>query len=304
MLRPLVYLGIIILAASLKRIGLFRKEDSRILSKIFLNVTLPATVIHAFVGFTPGGSLYFLILLGFFVAILPIFIMFRLTRRRMTEPRSFFMINAAGYNIGGFALPIVSLFFGAAGAAYACMFDLGNALIVCGGEYALTTSLLGLDGKKEGLAEKAKSFCKNIFSSVPLDIYLLMLVLMLFKVPIPEVLGQVTEPIANANGFISMFMLGLMFHIEHNQEKLTDVIKILIFRVVFGVALGMLVYHLLPFEEITRKVAALCMVAPAGSISPVYTEKIGADSATSSFLNSLSVIASFIIMFLYMFVLW
>ncbi len=304
MLRPFVYLGIIILAACLKKIGLFRKEDSRILSKIFLNVTLPATVVHAFVGFTPGGSLYFLILLGFFVALLPVFIMYVMTRRRLTEPRSFFMINAAGYNIGGFATPIVSIFFGAAGAAYACMFDLGNALIVCGGEYALTTSLLGLNGKKEGFGAKARTFCKNIFSSVPLDAYLIMLALMLFKVPIPEVIGSITEPISNANGFISMFMLGLMFHIEHNQEKLTDVIKILTFRIAFGVCLGMLVFHFMPFDEITRKVAALCMTAPAGSISPVYTEKIGADSATSSFLNSLSVIASFLIMFVYMFVLW
>ncbi|MBQ7447444.1 MAG: hypothetical protein IJV59_05765 [Eubacterium sp.] len=304
MLRPLIYLAIIIVAALLKHGGLFGPNDHRVLSKIFTNVTLPLTAIHAFVGFTPASSLYCLIAIGFGVALAPIFLMYVFTRRRLTEPRSFFMINSSGYNIGGFAMPIIQLFFGPIGAAYACMFDLGNALIVCGGEYAITSSLLGFDAGNEGFAKKTGAFCKRIFSSVTLDVYLAMLVLMLLQVRIPEIVGSVTEPIAMANGFISMFMLGLMFHIERNPEKLHDVIFILIFRVAFGVCCGMLVYHFLPLEEMTRKIAALCMVAPAGSITPVFTERIGADAQTSSFLNSLSVILSFIIMFIYMFVLW
>ena len=304
MLRPLIYLAIIIAAALLKRGGLFGPNDHRVLSKIFTNVTLPLTAIHAFVGFTPGNSLYFLIVIGFVVAILPVFIMYFMTKRRLTEPRSFFMINAAGYNIGGFGLPVIQLFFGSIGAAYACMFDLGNALIVCGGEYAITSSLLGLDKGADGASARVNAFCKRIFSSVTLDVYLAMLVLMLLHVRLPEIVGSVTEPVAAANGFISMFMLGLMFHIERNPEKLHDVIKILIFRVAFGVCLGMLAYHFLPFDETTRKITALCMAAPAGSILPVFTERIGADAATSSFLNSLSVITSFVIMFVYMFILW
>lgn len=304
MLRPLIYLAIIILAALLKRGGLFGPNDHRVLSKIFTNVTLPLTAIHAFVGFTPGSSLYLLIPLGFGIALAPVFIMFFLTKRRLPEPRSFFMINASGYNIGGFAMPIIQLFFGPVGAAYACMFDLGNALIVCGGEYAVTSSLLGFDREKGGFGAKAATFCKRIFSSVTLDIYLAMLVLMLLQVRLPEIVGSVTEPFAAANGFVSMFMLGLMFHIEKNPEKLHDVIKILIFRVAFGVCCGMLIYHFLPMEETARKIAALCVVAPAGSITPVFTERIGADAATSSFLNSLSVLISFLVMFFYMFILW
>ena len=69
MIRPLIYLGILFLAVALKRAGLFKKEDAQVFGKVFLNITLPATAIHAFVGFTPTNSLFILAVIGFFAAI-------------------------------------------------------------------------------------------------------------------------------------------------------------------------------------------------------------------------------------------
>ncbi|MGI5931842.1 MAG: AEC family transporter [Eubacterium sp.] len=306
LIRPLIYIGIIFLAAGLRRGGYFGERDYRVLSAIFTNVTLPANIVHAFAGFLPALSTYLLAVIGLGFGVVPVFLMYLMRRKHNPVSRAFCMINASGCNIGGFAMPIVQLFYGPQGAVFASVFDLGNAVVMCGGGYALTASLLRLDEDvpRSGLS-RVGSFCRKLFGSVSLDAYLILLVLLLCGVPIPKLAGTITEPIANANGFVSMFMLGLMFHIEReNKEKITDVKFTVAFRVIFGVSLGLLAYRFLPFPELERKVAAICMVAPAGSISPVFTEQAGADPSLSSFLNSVSVLLSFVLMLVLVYVVF
>lgn len=306
LIRPFIYVGIIFLAFGMKKAGIFGPRDYRVASLMFTNVTLPANIIHVFVGFSPSNQLYWLVLIGFAFGLVPTFIMYGLRCRRNTLSRAYCMINASGTNVGGYVLPIVQLFFGSTGAVYTSMFDLGNALVMSGVGYSTTSAMLGL-GRDENHSRKLAfmNFFKRMFSSVSLDVYLLMLILLVIGVNLPEVVGTVTEPFANANGFVSMFMLGLMFKVEvKDREKLRDVICVLVFRVAFGVCLSMVCYHFLPFEEEIRKVVALCMVGPVGSMASVFTEKAGLDPSLSSFANSLSCIISFVVMMLYVYVVF
>ena len=303
LIRPFIYIGIIFLAFGLKKAGVFGERDYRVASLMFSNVTLPANIIHVFVGFSPTNQLYWLVVIGFAFGLVPTFIMYAINHKHNVKSRAYLMINASGTNVGGYVLPIVQLFFGTTGAVYTSMFDLGNAIVMSGASYSTTAALLHLDGDNRKSKRVAFiNFCKRLFSSVTLDVYVIMLILLLVGVNMPEIVGTITEPFANANGFVSMFMLGLMFKIEvKDKEKVRDVIQVLVFRVVFGVCIGLLCLHFLPFDEEIRKVVALCMCGPVGSMASIFTEKTGTDPSLSSFANSISCVISFIIMMVYVY---
>ena len=131
-------------------------------------------------------------------------------RRPDCEP--FGMINSAGGNIGAFILPIVQVFYGAAGAVSCSMYDIGNALVMAGGGYAATCALLHLNkgqGGQKGIWHTVGGFLKNVVTSVTFDAYFIILLLMACHVRLPEILGTVTAPFAEANAFVAMFMVGL-----------------------------------------------------------------------------------------------
>ena len=86
------------------------------------------------------------------------------------------------YNIGAFTLPFVQNFLGAFGVVATCMFDTGNSIMCTGTSYTITKSVLH---SEEGRLTP-KVVVKRLFSSVPFDTYLIMLILVLFNIRLPE----------------------------------------------------------------------------------------------------------------------
>lgn len=156
-------------------------------------------------------------LLGFLANGAMLLIGLGLSRKKSKALRALYAICTPGYNIGAFAMPFAQGFLGAAGVAGACLFDTGNAIMCTGGSYAATDLLL--NGRKEG--EKfLLSLLKKLGSSVPFLTYTAMLVLSLCRVQIPMALADFLQPIANANAYCAMFMIGLMFDIQLRPETL------------------------------------------------------------------------------------
>ena len=172
-----VLLAIIALGYLLKRGGIFRRTDYEVVSKIVFRITLPCAVATAFFeGFEPNPTLFIVTLLGLLTGVLLWAGAFFSTRGRGEESRAFYTQNLPGYNIGAFTLPFVQSFVGSFGVVTACMFDVGNSLMCTGGNYALTSTLMG---KTEG--GRLKTFLRRLFSSVTIDTYLVLLVLGLLK---------------------------------------------------------------------------------------------------------------------------
>ena len=68
------------------------------------------------------------------------------------------------------------------------MFDAGNSIMCTGGTYALAKTVSG-ETQKRGLG----GFLKTLFSSVPFDVYILMLVLAFLNIGIPEFVVTVSS---------------------------------------------------------------------------------------------------------------
>ena len=298
LLKPLSFVLIIFTAYLLKRVGFFGEKDHQIVSRIVLNITLPCAVLHAFSGFECDLSLLALVPLGFVFALIPLLAVYFLTGKMAKTRRALTMVNAGGYNIGCFTLPVVQSFFGPAGAVIACMFDTGNAIMMTGGSYAITSSLLKTDAgeAKQTPKEAVLTVIKKFVTSVPFDTYMIMLLITLLGVKIPDFLLTLTAPVASSNSFFAMFMIGLMFTPAKNASYLRDTARILLIRLSFAAAFSLLIYWCLPFPLLVRQVLSVVVFAPVSALAPIYTEKCGGDGSLSSFANSISIFIGLIIM--------
>lgn len=83
------YVAIILLGMWLRRIGFFKKEDFSVLSKIVINITLPAVIISSAAGRQIDLSLLMLSLLGFGGGALYMSIGYLLNRKGTKEQQAF-----------------------------------------------------------------------------------------------------------------------------------------------------------------------------------------------------------------------
>ena len=291
--KPMSFVFLIALGYILKRKGVFGKDDHRILSKILVNITMPCTIIQAFDGFQRDGQMFILVGLGLFCAFLPILIMYLTTGGVEKKLRAYRMLNIGGYNIGCFSLPLVQVFFGNVGAVAACMFDTGNAVMMTGGAYAMTSTLLKTGGeKKESFGDILMKFLK----SLPFDTYMLMITLAALDIKLPSAIFTLTRPAGQANAFVAMLMIGMMFELAGDKALLRETARELAFRYLFATVSALAVYFLTPFELIVRQTLCVVCFAPLSSLAPIYTDRCNGNTELASFTNSMSIAISLVIM--------
>lgn len=291
--KPMSYVLVIMLGYLLKRAGFFGKDDHRLMSKIMVNITLPCTIIQAFDGFERDTKMFIIVGIGFICAFVPILLMYLTTGRVEKRLRAYRMLNIGGYNIGCFSLPLVQAFFGNTGVVAACMFDTGNAIMMTGGAYAMTSTLLRTGGEeRESIGDVLLKFVK----SLPFDAYMMMILLAALGVKIPSVVFTLTRPAGQANAFVAMLMIGMMFEPAGDRALLRETARELVWRYLFAAASAALVFFCTPFELFVRQTLCIVCFAPLSSLAPIYTDRCHSDTALASFTNSVSIAVSLIVM--------
>lgn len=292
LLKPMSYVLVIVLGYTLKRIGFLKREDQRVLARIMFNVTLPSTIIQGFAGFERDASLFLLAILGFFFALTPVIYMYATSDGAPKELRAYRMINASGYNVGCFSLPLIEAFFGSTGVVVACLFDAGNAVVMTAGVYAITSALLKTDGKRES----GKDVLMKFLGSIPFDTYMIMFALTLLNVTIPGFVFELTRPAGQANGFLAMMIIGIMFEPMGDKALIKETAREMAHRMAFSAMTAALCYFVLPYSLIVRQTLVVLCFAPLTSLGPINTERCGGNATMASFTNSVSIVLSLICM--------
>lgn len=307
-IQPLALLAIILVGYLFKRFHLFGQKDYAILRAIVFNLTLPAAIIHSFATNPHDPSLLLLSVFGFLACLLPIVIVFVLTRRMSVGRRVFLMLNGSGLNVGNFCLPVVTAIMGPAAGISVIMFDIGNSVMVCAGMYVLTVALLHVpedrslspseaegapvmprirptDRQARRLAMRAhiRTVVKSFVTSVSFDVYVIMVVLMLAGIAVPTVVGDVVEPISQANGFCSMLMVGMMMDLPSSKRDMTAVAQVMGIKLVLVILLGAAAWFLLPFDPMTRKAVVLTCMAPTAVFSVMFTDRVLGNAKLAGF---------------------
>ena len=129
LIKAACFVAIIILGFVLRRVGVFRESDFRVLSTITLKITLPAAIVYNFSQMTMDASMLIISVIALGCGILYMVLAFLVNLRSSRGQQAFDVLNLPGYNIGLFAMPFVSGFLGATGGVTTSLFDTGNAFV-------------------------------------------------------------------------------------------------------------------------------------------------------------------------------
>ena len=289
MIRAGSFVAVIVLGYVLRRIGLFRKEDFKVLSNVVLKITLPAAIIVSFANTQLTPSMLTLIFLGFGVGVVYVTVGYLTNLRRSRAEQGFAMINLAGCNIGCFAMPFIQSFMGPAGVVATSLFDSGNAIIALGGAYGVASAI------KEGGRLSFKRLLKSLLTSVPFLFYLVLTVLKILNVNIPSRVVDFVQPVANANAFLAMLMIGVGFELSADKTQKKTIFKMIALRYGIALAFASLFYFCLPFSGEIRSALVFLAFSPVGAAAPIFTRLLGEDEGLASAINSICILISVII---------
>lgn len=287
LLKVLSFALVICIGITFSKLGSLGDGAGRLISKVVFNLTLPCAIVSAFGSAEFHVELLGLTVLGLAVTALQFFLSLLAYRRSLNKKELTYQLsNVAGYNIGCFALAFVQEFFPSSAVIAACLFDAGNALMGTGGTLALIRSLvLGEEGQGKG-----KVFAKTLFSSVAFDAYVVLIMLGILGIKVPTDVIQLISPMANANAFLSMFMIGLMFKPCFDVTGRRELARLLAWRYACAVLLSVLIFPLLPLGNEVRTVLTILVWAPIPSTGPVYTLWCGGNEGLASMANAISVL--------------
>lgn len=296
MIHTLVQAGtlltLIALGALVRRLGLLKNEDFKVLCTVALNVTIPAAIFWGTRSLELSLPNLAIMALGLGLNVLFLLTVHLLTPRRAPVERAFSAFNLPGYNIGCFALPFVQSLLPASAIATACLFDSGNAMMSCGLTYALGAGYLGVKRKGNPLL----NFGKRMLSSTPFCVYLIIFFLRGFHLQLPSFFWTLVQSIAPANTFLCMFMLGVGLNFSLEREKRADLWWHTKWR--WGLAgLSLILGWLfLPFEKLPKMAVLLMMASPPTIIATAFTARVGGDSQLASTYNALNTLISLAVM--------
>jgi len=261
-----------------------KTANYKIVASAVIYITLPAAVITSFAAHELDFSLILSVLIGFVLNVAIFFISIGFCSKKTYGERVLWQNLVPGYSIGTFAMPFAQSFFSPVAVVTTCLFDAGNAVMCCGGTYAISDSMLN---KRRG--GKMKLIAKRLLSSAPFISYVVMFCISIIGIKLPNTVIDFISPIAAANAFLAMFMIGMMFDLKIEKSMLKEVISITVVRFVAAIVAVVLLYLLLPFSDEIKQALIICTFAPVSTTSTVLAEKMNADPAVCACIYSLSI---------------
>lgn len=291
LIQALGFIIVIVIGFLLKTKGVCKREHGQFLSTIIMNITLPCSLLSSINNLELTPLLLLALLFGFLGNVITNIGGYLTSKGEKPMDRALAMINTSGYNIGTFTLPFVQAFFASDAIAYVCMFDTGNALMCLGGTFTAASAVVSDQDKPS-----FHSIIKKLFSSIPFCTYIVLFFLSLFHISIPDFILTLTATAKNANAFLAMLMIGIMLEIKLDFSQIKKIQKILLTRYSISIILSLIIYFVLPLDQLIKKMVVICLFAPVSAVAPVFSAKLGSRSPVPAAVNSLSILISIIIL--------
>jgi predicted permease len=289
----IVSLVIIFLGYVGKKVHLVRESDGEGISRIVFNFTLPATIIGTFSRIQIHLSLFSISLISLFYGLVMAAFAIFVFRKYQGKQRGMLALLVPSFNIGLFAYPLVEAIWGKEGIKYFGMFDMGNSFIVFGVCYIIA-SIYSSDKPVVDL----KTLTGKVIGSVPLLSYILALVLNVAGVSLPVLIINITDVLSKANMALSLLLLGIYLNFKFDSSYWKNIGKVLLMRYVPGVLVGVVLYFALPFEPMYRITMLIGLSLPVSLSVIPYSVQFGYDSKFVGTLSNITIIISFLLMWL------
>lgn len=281
---------IIALGYVLKRLNIITQKDGEALSKLIFNITLPALILHTFSEIKIVSSLIWLpIIAVIYGGLLCLFTMF-IFRKEERSKRGLLSMALPGLNIGLFAFPLVEALWGQEGLKYIAMFDMGNSVIVL-----VVCYLIGSYFSADKQSVDFRYIMKTLSKSLPLLAYVLSLIINLLGTHLPKMVIDISKVLSRANMPLTLILLGIYLSFSFDKSSWKLMIKALCSRYTIGIIVGMILYFILPFDELFRNTVLLGTILPIPLLMIPYTVQFKYDDKLIGALINLTIIISFIL---------
>ncbi len=291
LIRACFFLLMVVLGYAVKKAGILSEEDGVALSRVVLNITLPAAILVSFRTFVFDWRYMAIPLISFAANWLMLLAGWLITRKRERGDRIFYMLELPAYNIGNFTLPFVSGFLGSAGVVATCLFDMGNAPMCLGLNFTVTALMIGEKTGRSTLRAVLSVFRKPSFT-----VYVAMLILAMCSLSLPDIVFDFAGLISPANAPMAMVMIGLMLEIKMDRSKLKAALSVNLIRLLLAAAIAIVFFIAAPFSYEVRKAVAITAFAPISSASPAFVASLKGDVELVGFASTISIIISLVLM--------
>lgn len=283
--QTIVYVILLFAGYGFKKAGIFKVEDTDFLKKVILYLTMPAMAVNGLKDLELQPSFLWCFLVGFGTSTILMLVGMAVTRRKSPEERVMYLFNFNTYNIGNFAIPFLTGLISTEGFAALCLFDIGVAIYLYGIDYSLAEAVKGGKG-----SFSLKFLLKKIFTSPITDMYLLMILLAALHLRLPDPILKLASVMGNANAFLAMLSIGILFELNLEKKNLWDMVKFFVLRygTILIIMAGVILF--IPFSQDIRQAICVLLMAPVASIAPLLTMNAGGDGAKAAQINSVSIL--------------
>ena len=289
--QTIVYVVLLFAGYGFKKAGIFKVEDTDFLKKVILYLTMPAMAVNGLKDLELQPSFLWCFLVGFGTSTILMLVGMAATRKKSPEEKVMYLFNFNTYNIGNFAIPFLTGLLSTDGFAALCLFDIGVAIYLYGIDYSLAEAVKG--GKSRF---SLKFLLKKIFTSPITDMYLLMILLAALHLRLPEPVLKLASVMGNANAFLAMLSIGILFEWNMDRKNIKDMFKFFSLRYVTVLLLCGAVILFVPFPHDIQQAICVLLMAPCASIAPLLTENAGGDGAKAAQVNSISILLGILMM--------
>ena len=283
--QTIVYVVLLFAGYGFKKAGIFKVEDTDFLKKVILYLTMPAMAVNGLKDLELQPSFLWCFLVGFGTSTILMLVGMAATRKKSPEEKVMYLFNFNTYNIGNFAIPFLTGLLSTDGFAALCLFDIGVAIYLYGIDYSLAEAVKG--GKSRF---SLKFLLKKIFTSPITDMYLLMILLAALHLRLPEPVLKLASVMGNANAFLAMLSIGILFELKLDRKNLWEMVKFFALRygTILVIMAGVILF--IPFSPDIRQAICVLLAAPVASIAPLLTQNAGGDGTKAAQINSMSIL--------------
>lgn len=283
--QTIVYVVLLFAGYGFKKAGIFKVEDTDFLKKVILYLTMPAMAVNGLKDLELQPSFLWCFLVGFGTSTILMLVGMAATRKKSPEEKVMYLFNFNTYNIGNFAIPFLTGLLSTDGFAALCLFDIGVAIYLYGIDYSLAEAVKG--GKSRF---SLKFLLKKIFTSPITDMYLLMILLAALHLRLPEPVLKLASVMGNANAFLAMLSIGILFELKLDRKNLREMVKFFALRygTILVIMAGVILF--IPFSPDIRQAICVLLAAPVASIAPLLTQNAGGNGAKAAQINSVSIL--------------
>jgi len=294
----LLSLTIIAIGFILKKLNIITEDNGKTIAKVVFNVTLPALILSVISSIEITPSLGLITLISILYCIPIIILALTLFKNYPREIKGLIFMAVIGFNVGHFAYPLIEGIWNEEGLKYIAMFDIGNAIVIF-----IICYILGLIFSPKNDFQDKKELVKTILlkllKSAPLMSYFIALTLNFLNINFPLFVSDLLDVLSRANMALTLLLLGIFLNFKFERSQWKNIVKVLIIRYSFGLAIGLFLFFLLPFDQLYRGILAIALILPIGlAIIPFAVEFDYSEKQFAGTMANLTIIISFILIWI------